>query len=69
MSHPVQIMDLRGRRRLIPLTAVHEDAVIDATICSDDEFSRVHWVRPRALLFCRECGATLHAKESKQGLR
>lgn len=53
----------------MPLTAVHEDAVIDATICSDGEFSRVHRVRPRALLLCRECGATLHAKESKQGLR
>ncbi len=53
----------------MPLTALSGDEVIDATICSDDEFARVHRVRPRALLICRECGASVHAKESKHGLR
>ena len=53
----------------MPLTALSGDEVIDATICSDEEFARVHRVRPRALLLCRECGASVHAKESKHGLR
>ena len=53
----------------MPLTALSRGEVIDATICSDDEFARVHRVRPRALLLCRECGASVHAKESKYGLR
>lgn len=55
--------------RIVPLTALSEGEVIDATICSDDDFARVHRVRPRAILVCRECGAPVHAKESKYGLR
>lgn len=53
----------------MPLTALSEGDVIDATMCSDDEFARVHRVRPRAILLCRECGASVHAKVSKYGLR
>ena len=62
-------MDVRRWRVIVPLTAIYEDSVIDATICSDAEFARVHRVRPRARLQCRECGASVHAKESKYGLR
>lgn len=53
----------------MPLTANCRENIIDATICSDDEFSRVYRVRPRAPLRCRECGAPVHAKESRYGLR
>lgn len=62
-------MDVRRWRVIVPLTAIYEDSVIDATICSDDEFARVHRVRPRARLQCRECGASVHAKESRYRLR
>lgn len=55
--------------RMVPLTALSEGDLIDATVCSDDEFAQVHRVRPRAVLRCRECGASVHAKESKYGLR
>lgn len=58
-----------GEGRMMPLTAVCGDDVIDATIYSDDEFLRVLRVRPPALLHCRECGSFVHAKVSKYGLR
>ena len=53
----------------MPLTASCREDIVDAAICSDDEFARVYRVRPRVPLNCRECGASVHAKESRYGLR
>ena len=52
------------------LTALGESAArIDAPFCSDAEWMSIYRVRPRPGLICRECGGTVHAKCSSQGLR
>ncbi len=54
---------------VVPLTARHGDAVVDATAVDDDGWAAVHRVRPRAELWCVGCGTRLQAKVSKRQTR
>lgn len=54
----------------MPITA-HDAAgeLIDASDCADDVWAGIHKAKTRALLACRDCGGSLHAKVSSAGLR
>lgn len=58
---------------LVPLTALHPElGVLDVTRIDEDglvPWSRVYRVKPRAPLSCRECAASVHAKQSSLGQR
>jgi len=53
----------------MPLTALVAENLLDATSCTDEEWTQVHRTRPSALLTCRGCGGSMHAKKSRRGLR
>lgn len=54
----------------MPLTALHADRTrIEGPTCEDVLWRTVYRVTPRARLSCRDCGASMHARISKRGLR
>lgn len=53
----------------MPLTALLAGVELDSTVCSTEEWLAIHRQRPRPELACRACGASMHARVSKRGLR
>src|SRR5664280_169582 len=53
----------------MPLTALSEIEIIDATACRDGVWSMIYRTRPRPKLLCRGCQQPVHAKISSRGLR
>lgn len=54
----------------MPLTATGPDGNdLDATDCPDDGWAEIYRHRPRVVLHCRGCGASMHAKVSSAGSR
>jgi len=51
----------------VPLTARHAGATIDTSSCRDEDFEAVRKQRPRAVLICPGCSASMQAVRSSLG--
>ena len=53
----------------MPLTALLDRNLVDASVGDDDLWARIYKTRPRTQLLCRGCGGSVHAKISSRALR